>query len=349
MTRAIRVLIGAGVVALVAVVVAAGAIGFGGTDPAAPPAVDQPPATDTVTRATLTQSVDVVGTLGYGTPTTITGRGTGTLTWLPTPGTTIKRGEPVYRADNLPMPLWYGTLPLYRTLKPGVPPGPDVAEAEANLAALGYTGFTSDDAFTGSTAAAVRHWQHDLGLTETGRVDPTSVIIALSAIRVATDVAALGGSATGPVITSTPTTRFVAIALDVAKEGFVHPGVSATVTLPDGTDVTGTVAEVGKVATAASQGNAATIKVTVSIAKQATLGTLDEAPVDVTLISARVANVLTVPVEALLALSDGGYGVQVVSGRTSQYVAVGLGMFGNGRVQISGPGITAGTVVGVPR
>jgi len=58
--------------------------------------------------------------------------------------------------------------------------------------------------------------------------------------------------------------------------------------------------------------------------------------------------VLTVPVAALLALSEGGYGVQVVSGGTSHIVAVQVGMFAGGRVEISGAGIDVGTLVGVP-
>jgi hypothetical protein len=348
MTRGVQIIVGVGVGALIAAIFAVGAVGFGGTDPATPAAAELPPATDTVTRTTLIQTEDVVGTLGYGTAATIDGRSKGIVTWMPTPGSVIKRGRPVYRADDVPVPLWYGALPLYRALHPGVSPGPDVAEVERNLAALGYTGFTADDTFTDSTAAAVRRWQGDLGLKETGTVDPASVVVAADAIRVATDVAAVGAAATGPILTATSTTRRVTIALDVAKEALVHPGVTATIALPDGTDVSGKVTAVGTVATAATDTHPATIDVTVSIAKQSALGTLDQASVDVTLVSAKAANVLTVPVEALLALADGGYGVQVVSGHASEYVAVELGLFGGGRVQISGPGITDGTVVGVP-
>jgi multidrug efflux system membrane fusion protein len=58
--------------------------------------------------------------------------------------------------------------------------------------------------------------------------------------------------------------------------------------------------------------------------------------------------VLTVPVAALLALSEGGYGVQVVEGTGTRIVAVETGLFADGRVEISGSGIAAGTNVGVP-
>jgi len=68
----------------------------------------------------------------------------------------------------------------------------------------------------------------------------------------------------------------------------------------------------------------------------------------VKLVSARVANVLTVPVAALVALAGQGYGLQVVTGSTSHYVRVQLGMFSGGRVQVTGTGIAVGTRVGVP-
>ena len=58
---------------------------------------------------------------------------------------------------------------------------------------------------------------------------------------------------------------------------------------------------------------------------------------------------LTVPVSALLALKEGGYGVQVVAAGATRIVPVKLGMFADGRVEISGSGITAGTKVGVPQ
>lgn len=349
MRKSLRVGGAVGGAALVGAAVAVAAAGFGGTGSQPAAATDLPPATTQVTKATLTQTEQVNGTLGYGTPATVTGRGRGTVTWLPAAGTTVQRGQSVYRVDEVPVPLWYGTLPLYRTLQPGVAKGPDVTEVEQNLAALGYTGFTVDDEYTGATAGAVKRWQHDLGLTETGTVDPAAVVLAPGAVRVATVKAALGDPASGPVLTYTATTRVVTVALDVAKQDLVKQGISATVTLPDGRTVNGTVSSVGSVAAAGTQGNPATIDVVIDLADQAPLGGLDQAPVDVTLVSATATGVLTVPVAALVALAEGGYGVQVVTGSTTRYVAVRTGMFANGRVEIDGPGITAGTVVGAPK
>lgn len=55
------------------------------------------------------------------------------------------------------------------------------------------------------------------------------------------------------------------------------------------------------------------------------------------------------PILALLALAEGGYGVQVVEGGTTRTVVVRTGMFAGGRVEVSGAGIAEGTVVGVPK
>jgi peptidoglycan hydrolase-like protein with peptidoglycan-binding domain len=337
-----------------ALVVAAGAYAaygpdFSGGEPSA--AAAGPPATGAVTRTTLVETEKVSGTLGYGTPANLAGRGTGTITWLPAAGNVLERGHAVYRRDELAVPLLYGPLPMYRELASGVEGG-DVKQFEENLAALGYRGFTVDDEYTSATANAVEQWQEDLGLKETGRVRPDDVVIAAGAVRVAELTAAVGGPANGALMSYTGTTRVVSIDLDVAKQQFVRAGIVAVVTLPDGSTVDGTVSEVGTVATASGGGNGApsstTIDVTVTVADQQALGTLDAAPVTVSLEADRAENVLTVPVAALVALAEGGYGVQVVEGSTTRYVAVTTGMFAGGRVEISGDGIAEGTLVGMP-
>jgi hypothetical protein len=162
-----------------------------------------------------------------------------------------------------------------------------------------------------------------------------------------------GEPAGAPLLTYTGVTRTVTVDLDVAKQHLVAPGIEATITLPDGKTVAGAVASIGTVAAAppanAGQGTAqepATIEVVVTVADQAALGTLDSAPVDVTLVSQRREDVVAVPVGALVALAEGGYGVQVVDGGRTSYVAVETGMFADGLVEVTG--LEEGTVVGVP-
>ena len=333
---------------VVAGAAAAAAIGFGGNTPAAPSnTADLPAAAAPVTRTTLIRTQQVNGTLGYGTPVTLNAPGHGTITWLPAPGATISRGQPVYRVDNQAIPLLYGSLPLYRSLRSG-DIGEDVKEIEQNLAALGYTGYTVDMSYTSTTADAVRRWQKDLGLVQTGVIDPAAMVIAPARLRVGEVIAHLGDQAGGPLLAYVGTTRVVTIALEVALQNLVTPGLSATVTLPDGKSVEGQVTTVGAVATAGADHQPATIDVTVTIADQSKLGPLDQAPVVVTVVSAKLENVLAVPVAALVVLPEGGYGVQVVTGSTTHDVAVQLGMFADGQVQITADGIAEGTLVVMP-
>jgi hypothetical protein len=244
--------------------------------------------------------------------------------------------------------LFYGDRPFYRSLQAG-DSGEDVMEVEQNLAALGYTGFTVDAEYTAATATAVRTWQQDHSVTETGVFDPAAVVLAPAPVRVAALNLQLGDPANGQVLSYSGTTRAVQIPLDAALQSMAKKGSVATVTLPDGTNVAGTIATVGSVAVAGRLAtDPATIDVTVTVADQSKLGTLDQAPVTVALVAATVENVLTVPVAALVALADGGTGVQAVTGSTSHYVTVQLGMFANGRVQITGDAIVEGTLVGVP-
>jgi peptidoglycan hydrolase-like protein with peptidoglycan-binding domain len=340
------VIVGSTVLAVAAVVVAS--VGLGGNASTPPASTGPSLATAVVTRTTLRQTQQVNGTLGYGVPVRVKATGHGTVTWLPALGAVLRRGQAVYQVDSQPVSLFYGTRPFYRPLRTG-DSGEDVREVEQNLAALGYTGFAVDTKYTASTATALRKWQKDRGLTQNGAFDPARVVLAPGALRVASLAVAPGDPAGGEILSYSGTTRLVRVALDVALQSLAAKGSPATVTLPNGTSVDGTVASVGTVATAGhAPSDPATIDVSVSLANQSGLGSLDEAPVTVTLVAASVSNVLTVPVAALVALADGGTGVQVISGSTSRYVTVQLGMFGNGRVQVDGAGIAEGTLVAVP-
>ncbi|HEY0636200.1 MAG TPA: peptidoglycan-binding domain-containing protein [Pseudonocardiaceae bacterium] len=336
--------------------VVAAAVGVGGAEDGASQgtaASGLPPATTTITRRTLVLHTEVDGTLGHGAATVVTARGGGTLTWLPAAGAVVERGGTLYRVDERPVVLLYGSLPAYRALRPG-DEGADVRQLEENLAALGRTGFTVDDEYTSATASAVRDWQEDLGLDGTGVVDPAAISYAAGPVRVSALDTAVGGQAGGPVLRTTGTVRAVTVDLPVSDLALAAVGSAVTVTLPSGSTVEGTVSAVGAVATASDSegpggGSAeATVEVTVAVADQAALGGLDEAPVHVALRSAERADVLTVPVTALLALREGGYGLEVVTGTGSRIVAVEPGMFADGQVEVSGPDLAEGLTVGVP-
>ncbi|HTJ32109.1 MAG TPA: peptidoglycan-binding domain-containing protein [Dactylosporangium sp.] len=314
----------------------------------APAAAPAPVHTAKITKGTLTATEDVDGTLGFGDPVTVNGRIQGTVTALPAEGATVKRGEAMYRVDGRPVVLFYATAPFYRPLRPG-DEGADVTAFEANLAALGYKGFTADDSYTGATADAVRDWQHDLGLEETGTVELGRIVVAPDAVRIGEVKAHLGDGAAAPILQWTGSTRLATVQLDVTEQRLAAVGAAASVKLPDDTVVEGRISAIGAVATATVVNNQTkvTVDVTVTVADQAKLGTYDAAPVTVTLVSQQRDNVLVVPVSALVALADGGYGLQLVTDGGTRTVAVQTGLFASGKVEVAGPDLAEGLTVGV--
>jgi multidrug efflux pump subunit AcrA (membrane-fusion protein) len=139
----------------------------------------------------------------------------------------------------------------------------------------------------------------------------------------------------------------VHVDLDASKQQLAEKGAAATIEMPDGKRVQGRITTVGTVAKSSGSGSdkKSTINVDIGIPAQGA-GRLDQAPVTVDLESARSKSVLSVPVEALLALREGGFGVEVVEGATSRVVAVQTGTFGAGRVEITGTGLREGMKVG---
>lgn len=340
----------------VTAVVLAGAVaaaGFGllGRTPAGKPAAALPPATVTIGKETLRDTVEADGELGYGPATSAVNRLGGTVTWLPGSGDVVARGEPLYKIDNDPVVLLYGGTPAYRNLTVGAE-GRDVASLERNLSKLGYDGFTVDDTYTWATAQAVMKWQEDLGLPVTGVVELGRVVFASGRVRVDT-VDAEAGQPAAPgrrVLGYTGTAKVVTVRLTPEDRRPAEEGTKVTVTLPGGEDITGKITEV---ATVISQGQGneearTEVEVLVSV-RGKKVAALDQAAVDVTFTAEERENVLTVPVAALVALREGGFGVEVVEGGTTRYVPVEVGLFSGGRVEITGPGLAEGTTVGMAK
>jgi multidrug efflux pump subunit AcrA (membrane-fusion protein) len=86
----------------------------------------------------------------------------------------------------------------------------------------------------------------------------------------------------------------------------------------------------------------------VSLADPDAAAGIEAAVVNVTFTAAERKDVLTVPIVALVALAEGGYGVEVVEGSRSLYVKVTTGLFANGRVEVTGEGLREGMTVGTP-
>ncbi|HZO34331.1 MAG TPA: peptidoglycan-binding protein [Gaiellaceae bacterium] len=283
---------------------------------------------------------------------------TSVYTMLPPVGRVVRRGQALYGVGGAPVALLYGGTTAWRAFVAGMSPGPDVGELNANLRALGYDAPRGDE-FTAQTAAAVRAFQTARSTTATGELLLGSVVFEPGPIRV-TSVTPTAGAPVqaGPVLAITSTRRVVTIALDASQQTSIKVGDPVTITLPDNSTTPGHVSVVGTVATTPSsndQGGGApstpTIEVDVKPDHPAATGRLDQAPVDVSITTGTVENVLVVPVNALVALSGGGYAVEVVgAGGARSLVAVETGLFddADGLVQVSGSGLAAGARVVVP-
>ena len=316
----------------------------------------------TIVRRDLSSQTAVNATLGYTGSYSAVNQAQGTVTSLPAVGQVVSQGQVLYQVSGNPVVLLYGSTPAYRSLSEGASAsdltGPDVAELNTDLVAMGYA--TASEIPAGSnqfswwTKEAVEKLQAALGVTQNGTLALGQAVFLPVAARITTVSATLGAPAQpgGPILTATSTTRQITIALDASQQSEVKVGDKVTITLPDGQTTPGVVSSVGTVATAPAAGSSTpTIPVEVIPTDPAATGSLDQAPVQVSITTAAVKNALVVPVNALVALGGGGYAVEVVgAGGIHSIVNVTLGLFddADGLVQVTGSGLASGQKVVVP-
>lgn len=276
---------------------------------------------------------------------------TSVYTRLPAVGAVIRPGQSLYEVDGKEVVLLKGGVTAWRAFVPGMSPGRDVAELNANLGVRG-------DAFTAQTAAAIRSFQAAHGLARTGELLLGSIVFEPGPVRVTSVTPTRGATVqTGAVLAVTSTRREVTIALDADQQANVKVGDPVTITLPNGDTTPGKVSYVGTVATTPSSDSSSsssqtpTIEVDVAPTDPRATGRLDQAPVTVSITTATVDDALVVPVNALLALASGGYAIEEVGADgTHKLVAVELGLFddSDGLVQVTGSGVAPGQRIVVP-
>ncbi len=275
-----------------------------------------------------------------------------TYTALPGDGKVVRRGQQLFAISGTPSLLLYGDVTPSRAFLPGMTPGPDVGALNANLDALGYGKGLSGDRFTAGTEAAVKAMQRAHGMIPTGQLPIGTVLFEPGAVRVTSVTPKLGGTVAAgqPVLSVTLLTRQVEIALDTSQQSEVQLGDKVSIVLPDNSTTGGVVTSIGSSVTTNSSGS--TIAVLVTPTDPAVTGALDAAPVNVWVTTATANNAYIVPVDALLALSSGGYALEVAGPRgVHQLEAVTLGLFddADGLVQVSGPGVRTGQKIVVPQ
>ncbi|MDP9830701.1 efflux RND transporter periplasmic adaptor subunit [Kineosporia succinea] len=334
------------------------------TEAATPPA-----STAQLERRDLSTGQTLTGQVGYGTAFELTGRGGGTVTWLPEPGATVTLGQSLYRNDDQPVALFYGRLPLYRPLSEVGLVGRDVKIVADNLEALGYdigsgTGASpgsvrgADRSVTGSgeavlTAdlkAAIRRWQEDTGREPTGGIEIGDVEVRSGPVRVESVLVQTGAEVEQPLLGLTSTGKAVTVMATMTEAGGINRGDRVDVVLPDGSDVAGKVTGKGRVLTASSgsgvpggSDEAQKLAVTITLDRLKPLAKIDAADVEVTFTARTIEDALVAPVEALVSLREGGYAVEPADGRG--LIGVETGMFADGMVEVSGSGLAEGLSV----
>jgi len=275
----------------------------------------------------------------------------------------------VYEVDGVGIPLLYGLRPMWRDLQSGVSAGPDIAQLVDNLLALGYTHngrLQPSDQFTWNVAAALEAWQDAQGVPTTGVLHVGDVVFEPGPLRVTVVVASLGAPAQpgAEIAQATSPVQDVVVEVPVTDEYLAHIGDPVTVTLPDAKTTTpGTISAIGSTAAApptsssgpapnnnAGPANGSTdiVGVTIALTDPAQVAQYTGAAVTVNFTSARVQHALAVPINALLALAEGGYAVEVEDRAGRHLVGVRTGLFANSLVEVSGTGLRAGMRVEVP-
>ena len=331
-------------------------VGGDGDAPAGSAVNDRvPTATTVVSRRDLVDREDVEGTLSYTGQRTIGAAVRGTLTRVRPEGSTVRRGESLYSIDATATAyVMYGQVPMYRTLRAGVENGSDVRQLERNLVALGhdpYDAIDVDNHWDAATTAAVIRWQKARGMQRDGVVEPGDVVFSDGPLRVGEHEAAVGDAVgAGAAVTAVSSRRRVVIGrLGASRQAQVRRGQRVRVTLPDGSEVSGRVTRVGRVAQAGKDGAEATVELRVALlGKRARRARLDQAPVTVSIAASTAKGVLAVPVTALVAIGNGRYGVEVEDARgVRRLVPVTTGAFADGYVAVRG--VAQGARVVVPR
>jgi peptidoglycan hydrolase-like protein with peptidoglycan-binding domain len=352
------------------------AVGAQITSPADAAAAHQPPPASLITVAvakqTLASTIIAQGTVTYTgtTPITLTGTVGGATTQLitraPAVGATAGSGDRLLEVSGRPVFLLPGQVPMYRTVTDGLK-GDDVRQLQQALTALGY-GHLVSGTFDAATQIQVKRWYEHAGYEpqeDGGKVTlPSGEILFLPTlpVRVDTVTAHAGSTASGQIGTVTNSTVNIQSTLPSSDAQFVHGGMNATLSLPDGNSMAAKVDAIGKDATPPPTAAPNADSVQQQQGQQQVQSTPDSTPLRITAqdpaalaayadkavkidieIGKTNGAVLVVPVAAVATSQDGSTRVQVQgSGGQVRDVPVKLGLTANGLVEVSGTGLAEG-------
>ncbi|MCP5032903.1 MAG: peptidoglycan-binding protein [Actinomycetia bacterium] len=306
-----------------------------------------------VRRGSLSSERDFNATVSYGEPWLINIAAAGTITGAQPEGSVIGFGESLVRVDDKPVTLARGEMPMYRQLRKidtrsrdengnrlELQTGPDVDQLQAFLLDQGFDAngkLEVDGEFGGDTETAVESWQEANGLPSTGRVDNTQLIFTPDPVRINTS------SRVGDAFTTVEVTGADSkVLVDTSTRDRSALTVGTTVDIDiNGTLTTGSVA--GQEQITSTDGSR--VWRTTVVADSALPAEALSAKVTATQTIAD--DVLLVPVASLLALSEGGFALEVPTGSTTVLVRVNVGEVLDGKAEVDGD-IAEGDTVVIP-
>ena len=312
--------------------------------------------TEEITRGTLQGETSAAGTLRFSDSHVLRSGFEGVVTWLPAAGTVLHAGDRLYDAGGESAYLMHGSIPAWRAFEDGMSKGSDIQQLQSALQGLGYFTREPDGTFGWWTIRAIRAWQKDMSLEQTGAIPLGRIVFAPDDLRVGSIKSRVGDKVAveGDLYDVTSTAQVVDVNIKLADQQLGVVGNKVTLHLPGAVDTTGTISSVGTPTEKSGSGDSKekerVIPVTIVPDDASVTADFQEVSVTVGLPSEKRENVLSVPVGALVALSPEQFGVEVVQDdNTTTRIPVTTGLFAAGRVEISGEDLAEGQRVVVPQ
>ncbi|MDX2378616.1 MAG: peptidoglycan-binding domain-containing protein [Acidimicrobiia bacterium] len=292
--------------------------------------------------------------------TDVVGSGEGDVTDIVSIGTRVAHGDILWRLDGQAVAAVVDAGVVAETVI-GVATDGDVVRLEETLVFFGFDPeglITIDDTGDLATVAAIARFQQSIGMEQTGVLDARHYLLVAPDRTVRDVFVAEQESVDRSTLFLTLGTPTLVASADVAAEEIddFELGDTVVVETADGALLDAVLVRIADVADPpAAPDDSPTIEVAFELVIDGGtdaalgLGEIVAGPATVLVEAARIEDALVVPTRALLSLSEGGFAVEVrTAAGANQLVAIELGTFDDGVVEISSGDITVGDEVVVP-
>ncbi|MET0559707.1 MAG: peptidoglycan-binding protein [Solirubrobacterales bacterium] len=153
-----------------------------------------------------------------------------------------------------------------------------------------------------------------------------------------------------PVLRTSSTRRVVSVALAADQQAIAHPGQRVQVILPGGAEVPGRVRGLAAVEASGGEGNPGEetepgVEATIAVTGGRRIPALDGATVSVRFTQRVRRHVLSVPLNALIAIGGGRFALSVRGDGARRRIVVTPGLAADGYIEVAGKGLRAGMTV----